>query len=99
MKAHGLGSYCMASQAIRFYPFRFLSMGHLKELVYQTKVQNVDGLHRRVTAACEAVTAADAATHLAAGGLSSGRLSGHEGSKWELSASFSEVPMFLSVSV
>jgi hypothetical protein len=46
----------MASQVTRFDNFRFLSVGCIKDLVYQTKVQDVVELHCRITAACDTVT-------------------------------------------
>jgi hypothetical protein len=46
----------MTSHVTRFDPFRFISMGYIKDLVYQTKVQDVAELRRRITAACETVT-------------------------------------------
>jgi hypothetical protein len=51
-----MGSYRMTSQVTRFDPFIFISMGYIKHLVYQTKVQDVAELRCRITAACETAT-------------------------------------------
>jgi hypothetical protein len=77
--------------------------------VYHGKVQDVDQLRRRITAACETVNTSDVAENLAKGGVQSGRLSDHQGrtcggllmniKTWKLSASFSEEPTLLSVLV
>jgi hypothetical protein len=46
----------VAPQVTRFDPFRFFLCGYTKDLAYQTKVQDVDKMHRRITAACDTVT-------------------------------------------
>jgi hypothetical protein len=86
----------------------FFLRGYIKDLVYQTEVQDVEELRRRTTAASDSCTS-DAAKHLARGGMLSGRLSGHQGSTcgnlprnfktWKLSVFFVEFPMFLSILV
>jgi hypothetical protein len=58
-------SYHRAYQVTRFDPFTFLCMGehkehffswgYIKNLLYQTKVQDVDELRCQITAACETV--------------------------------------------
>jgi hypothetical protein len=68
----------MASQVTRFYPFKVLYMEYIRDLVYQTKVLDVDELRPRITAACETFTS-DAAKHLSKGKVLSGRLLGYEG--------------------
>jgi hypothetical protein len=37
-------------------PLDFFLLEYIKALVYETKVQDVNALHRQVTAACETVT-------------------------------------------
>jgi hypothetical protein len=94
-------SYLMASQVTGFDPFRFFSMGVRRGL----GVPN-EGLRCRRTASWGCYTSY-VAGHLPSGGVSWGHLSGHQGytcgdlprniKTWKLSASFSEVPMFLPV--
>jgi hypothetical protein len=81
-----------ASQITGFDPFGFLFAGVHKVLGVTTKVQHVDVLRRRITAACETVTPA------------SGHLLGHQGptcghllriiKTWILSTSFRKLPCF-----
>jgi hypothetical protein len=47
--------YRMAYQVTRLDLFRLLSMGYIKDLVCQAKVQDADELRGRVNAACETV--------------------------------------------
>jgi hypothetical protein len=87
-------------------PLHLLLWGYTKDLVHQTKAQDVDEPRRRITAACETVSPVGAAKQLATGGVSCGYLQGHQGSTsgdllrsietWKVSASFSAVRMFLS---
>jgi hypothetical protein len=50
------GCYRVVSQVTGFDPFRFFLWEYIKNLVYQTKEQDMDELHRRIPAACETVT-------------------------------------------
>jgi hypothetical protein len=80
----------------------------MKDLVYQTKGQDVDDLRCLITADCETYNS-DAAKHLVRCGVLSGHLLGYQGGTcgdllgniktWKLSASFSAVPMFPSTLV
>jgi hypothetical protein len=73
------GSYRMASQATRFDPFRFLSMGVHKTLGVPSEGARCGRTESPNNCSLWDCCTSDAVKHLARGGVSSRNLSGHQG--------------------